>query len=183
MCTVRKARLPDDKPVILEFIMALQRYESFMEPNRRYDRAMAEEHFAVLLERAHRGRIFIAEDERARPVGWSIVHEEETEAFICAEERRFAYLAELFVTETRRGTGVAYALIAACEEWACASGYATIRIDLLARNERAARAYAKAGYAPYCQEVRKRLMPAQGEAEVIPFEPARSQRTPLAAAE
>jgi GNAT superfamily N-acetyltransferase len=183
MCTVRKARLPDDKPVILEFIMALQRYESFMEPNRRYDRAMAEEYCAVLLDRARRGLIFIAEDERARPIGWSIVYEEETEAFICAEERRFAYLAELFVTEAQRGSGAAYALIAACEDWARASGYATIRIDLLARNERAARAYAKAGYAPYCQEVRKRLIPAQGEAAVIEFESTRKQRPPLAAAE
>lgn len=186
MSTVREARLPDDKPVILEFIMALQRYESFLEPNRRFDLAMAEEYFATLVERARRGRIAIADDERGRPIGWAIVYEEETEAFITADERRFAYLAELFVTEGHRGTGAAYRLIDACEDWAREAGYATMRIDLLARNERAARAYAKAGYEPYCQEVKKRLLPARSEAAsaeatVLPFRAAR--RLPLSAAE
>jgi GNAT superfamily N-acetyltransferase len=184
VCTtsVREARLPADKPAILEFIMALQRYESFLEPNRRYDLAMAEEYFDTLVERVRRGRIFMA-DDAGSAVGWAIVYEEETEAFIRADERRFAYLAELFVVETCRGTGTAYRLIDACEAWAREAGYATMRIDLLSRNVRAARAYAKAGYTPYCQEVRKRLLPAQPEqdAEVIPFRSAR--RLPLLAAE
>jgi GNAT superfamily N-acetyltransferase len=184
VCTIREARLPNDKPVILDFIVALQRYESFMEPNRRYDMGMAEEYFATLIERTQKGRIFIAENERARPVGWAIVYEEETEAFIRADERRFAYLAELFVTESERGTGTGRALIKACEDWAVRAGYSTMRIDLLARNERAARAYAKAGYTPYCQEVRKRLAPAQDEdAEIIPFKAVRTRRYPLTAAE
>lgn len=174
--------MPNDKPVILDFIMALQRYESFMEPNRRYDMGMAEEYFATLIERARKGRIFIAED--ARPIGWAIVYEEETEAFIRADERRFAYLAELFVTESARGSGTGRALIKACEDWAVQAGYSTMRIDLLSRNVRAARAYAKAGYTPYCQEVRKRLMPAQvEEAEIIPFKAVRTHRYPLTAAE
>lgn len=156
---VRKARLPADKPAIVEFIMALQRYHSSLEPNRRFDAEMAEEHFAALMERAQRGQVFIAEDA-GKPVGWTIVHEEETEIFICADERRFAYLAELYVVDDARGTGIAYELIDACEDWARKAGYNTMRIDLLTRNERAARAYAKAGYTPYSQEVRKRLAPA-----------------------
>lgn len=180
--SVREARLPADKPAILDFIMALQRYESLLEPNRRYDLAMAEEYFHILAERARHGRIFLAEDDGG-PVGWAIVYEEETEAFIRADERRFAYLAELFVVETCRGTGTAYQLIDACEAWARDAGYATMRIDLLSRNERAARAYAKAGYVPYCQEVKKRLLPlaAEEDAEITPFRSAR--RWPLLAAE
>lgn len=183
--SVREARLPADKPAILEFIMALQRYESLLEPNRRYDLSMAEEYFDTLVARARHGRIFIAE-EAGRPIGWAVVYEEETEAFIHPDERRFAYLAELFVVETARGTGLAYELIGACEDWARRAGYSTMRIDLLARNLRAARAYEKAGYAPYCQEVRKRLVPAEPQtgqpAEVIPFEPAH-RRYPMMAAE
>ncbi|HUO98306.1 MAG TPA: GNAT family N-acetyltransferase [Rhizomicrobium sp.] len=182
---VREARLPADKPAILEFIMALQRYESLLEPNRRYDLAMAEEYFDTLVERARRGRIFVAEDG-GRPVGWTIVYEEETEAFIRDDERRFAYLAELYVSEAYRGSGIAYDLIDACEDWARGAGYSTMRIDLLSRNLRAARAYEKAGYAPYCQEVRKRLLPAKAEqaedAEVIPFKAVR-RRFPMMAAE
>ena len=183
MSTVREARLPADKPVILQFIMALQRYETFLEPNRRHDLEMAEEYFAVLCERSRRGRIFLAEDGAGQPIGWSIVYEEDTEAFIRAEERRFAYLAELFVAESWRGRGVGQSLIAACEDWARQSGYSTIRIDLLARNQRAARAYAKAGYAPYCQEVRKRLVPLPPEAGIVSLEEVRRQRAPLVAAE
>ncbi len=156
---VREARLPADKPAIIEFIMALQRYQSLLEPNRRFDQEMAEEHFATLVERARRGRIFIAE-RAGQPIGWTIVYEEETEIFICHDERRFAYLAELYVVRDARGTGIAYELIDACEGWARQAGYTTMRIDLLARNERAAHAYAKAGYEPYSQEVRKRLAPA-----------------------
>jgi GNAT superfamily N-acetyltransferase len=183
---VREARLPADKTAILEFIMALQRYESFLEPNRLYDLSMAEDYFKTLLERVRRGRIFIAEED-GRAVGWTIVYEEETEAFIRPDERRFAYLAELYVVEEARGTGVAYELIDACEAWARDAGYSTMRIDLLARNERAARAYAKAGYTPYCQEVRKRLLPAKAEEaeedHVVPFKGFRARRFPLLAAE
>lgn len=176
---VREARLPADTPVILDFIMALQRYESLLEPNRRYDLEMAEEYFATLVERARRGRIFVAEDA-GRPVGWAIVYEEETEAFIRADERRFAYLAELYVVETRRGTGVAYDLIDSCEGWAREAGFSTMRIDVLARNQRAARAYEKAGYTPYCQEVRKRLNPRV--AGLVPPAANENEPSPLVAA-
>lgn len=186
MCTIREARLPNDKPVILDFIVALQRYESFLEPNRLIDHAMAEEYFATLLERTAKGCIFIADDELCRPIGWTVVYEEETEAFIRADERHFAYLAELFVAEEGRGTGAAQALIHACEAWAVANGYSTMRIDMLSRNTRAARAYEKAGYVPYCQEVKKRLVPAAVESEqerkVIPLKFAKAKRLPLSAA-
>jgi len=187
VCTIREARLPNDKPAILDFIVALQRYESFLEPNRRIDHAMAEEYFATLLERTARcGKIFIADDACGRPLGWTVVYEEETEAFIRADERHFAYLAELFVAEQGRGTGAAQALIGACEAWAVDHGYCTIRIDLLARNTRAARAYEKAGYVPYCQEVKKRLVPAAAETDaernVVPRQFVPAKRLPLSAA-
>lgn len=187
VCTIREARLPNDKPAILDFIVALQRYESFLEPNRLIDYAMAEEYFATLLDRTRKnGAIFIADDEAGRPLGWTVVYEEETEAFIRADERRFAYLAELFVAEQGRGTGAAQVLIRACEDWAVTHGYTTIRIDLLARNVRAARAYEKAGYVPYCQEVKKRLVPAAAETadelNVVPLKFVPAKRLPLSAA-
>lgn len=173
--------------MILDYIVALQRYETSLEPNRLIDYAMAEEYFATLLERTQKkGAIFIADDDTGHPIGWTVVYEEETEAFIRADERRFAYLAELFVAEVGRGTGAAQALIKACENWAAAHGYATIRIDLLTRNVRAARAYEKAGYVPYCQEVKKRLLPAtEAEVEALDVMPRKfvpAKRLPLSAA-
>ncbi|MDR3526944.1 MAG: GNAT family N-acetyltransferase [Rhizomicrobium sp.] len=186
MCTIREARLPNDRPVILDYIVALQRYESFLEPNHLIDHAMAEEYFAYLLERTQKGAIFMAEDDAHRPIGWAVVYEEQSEAFIRTDERRFAYLAELFLSENGRGSGSGQKLIKACEEWAMANGYATMRIDLLTRNAGAARAYAKAGYLPYCHEVKKRLLPAREETaeelNVIPLHPVRAKRLPLSAA-
>ncbi len=186
MCTIREARLPNDKPVILDFIVALQRYESFLEPNHLIDHAKAEDYFAYLLERTAKGAIYMADDEAGRTIGWAVVHEQVSEAFIRADERRFAYLAELYVSEAGRGTGTGQKLIHACEAWAVAQGYATMRIDLLARNEGAARAYAKAGYVPYCQEVKKRLLPMREESaeelSLVPLNPVRAKRLPLSAA-
>lgn len=185
MCTIRKVRLPNDKPVILDFIIALQRFESFLEPNHLIDHAKAEEYFAYLLERTERGAIFMA-DEAERTVGWAVVYEEQSEAFIRADERRFAYLAELYISEEGRGAGSGQKLIRACEDWAMENGYATMRIDLLTRNEGAFRAYAKAGYVPYCQEVKKRLLPLREETpeelRAVPLKPVRAKRLPLSAA-
>lgn len=190
MCIIRKARLSEDKPVILDFIVALQRFESVLEPNHLIDHAKAEDYFNYLLECTERGAILMADDiapdGSVKTIGWAVVHEQVSEAFIRADERCYAYLAELYVSEEGRGTGTGQKLIRACEEWAMDNGYATMRIDLLARNEGAFRAYAKAGYAPYCQEVKKRLLPMREETEdelnIMPLKPVRAKRLPLSAA-
>ena len=149
--------MPGDKPAILDFIIALQLYEAAMESNRRLDSSFAEEHFAALIPRAWPpdGAVFIAEDDQ--PLGWAVVHDETGDVFLTADERRFAFIAELFVMEAARGKGIGRALIAACETWARARGFATIRIAVLAGNTRAAGLYQKAGYGPYALQLRKRL--------------------------
>ena len=52
MPTIREARLPDDKPVLLGFIVALQHFEAAFESNRRIDSTFAEEYLTVLLKDA-----------------------------------------------------------------------------------------------------------------------------------
>lgn len=157
MFAIRQARLPDDKPAFLHFIMALQRYEAVFEKNRRLDDACAEEYFASLLKHAEKGMIFVAEDDEDRPVGWAVVVEDESPVFVIADERRFAYISELFVEEALRGKGVGRALIAACEEWARAHHFTTIHIAHLTGNGRAGDVYDKAGYASHFVHRRKRL--------------------------
>ncbi|MDE2185027.1 MAG: GNAT family N-acetyltransferase [Alphaproteobacteria bacterium] len=154
--SIREARLPADKPVILDFILGLQRFEAAFEPNRRLDDAYVEDQFAALAAKFARGKIFIAEAGGA-PVGWAVVHEEAGESYECAEERRFAYIRELYVSEAARGLGAGRALIAACEGWARSRGFSTIRIGHLAENGRAEAVYARAGYAPYVVQRRKNL--------------------------
>jgi GNAT superfamily N-acetyltransferase len=156
MIAIRTARLPQDKPALLGFIAALQHYEAAFEENRRLDARFAEDHFAAVLEDAAKGALFLAEDASG-PLGWALVHTAVSPVYVREGERRHANLAELFVAEAARGQGVGGALIAACEDWARSQGLASIQIGHLARNARAAAAYAKAGYAPYTVQQRKRL--------------------------
>lgn len=157
MIAIRQARLPDDRPAFIAFIKGLQEYEGTFEKNRRLDDTYAEESLAVLLDAAKHGMIFIAEDDEDRPIGWAVVFEEEGPVYVLEDERRFAYISELFVEEALRGQGIGQALIAACEDWARTHGYATIRIGHLAANTRTGQMYEKAGYAPYAVQRRKRL--------------------------
>jgi GNAT superfamily N-acetyltransferase len=156
---IRGARLPDDKPVILSFITGLQQFEKTIEPDRRIDDAVAEEFYAVLLQRLSRqcGTIFIAENRDGKPVGWAQAHEEENEIYVVAEERRYAYIAELYVVEGARGGGIGRALMLACEHWARRRGLKLIMVGALSGNARADALYRGAGYAPYAIELRKYL--------------------------
>ncbi len=156
---IREARLPGDKPDILGFIGELQKFEHAFEANRRLDAQFAEEHYAALVPQllVDGGEVFIAEDAEARAIGWTAVYEKAGEVYIGAEERRFGFIAELYVVEAARGAGVGRLLIAACEDWARKQGLATVRIGVLAGNSRAIGVYARAGYEPYSLEVRKRL--------------------------
>ena len=146
-----------DTPATLQFILALQRFEHAFEPNRRLDAAVAKDYHAKLMhDVAERdGSIFIAED--AAPIGWAVVHDGEDELFVVESERRFAYIAELFVVEEARGTGVGRALIAACEGWARTRGHRIAQIGVLPGNSRARTVYERAGFAPYTMQLRRYL--------------------------
>jgi len=156
---IREADLARDRTAFLAFIMGSQHYEYAFEPNRRLDPPVAEEHLARMLsllgERG--GRIFVAADDADRAVGWGIVVEQEDDIYVVAEERRYAYIAELFVVEPLRGSGAGRALIAACEDWARARGLTVMQIGVLAGNVRAHDIYRRQGYADYGIQLRKYL--------------------------
>ena len=152
---VRPARLPDDEPAILSFIWGLQRFENAFEPNRRLDPDFAAEHWADVRSQAEkRGAIFVAEADSG-PVGWAVVLEEAGDLFVRPEERRYGFVAELFVTEAARGQGHGRALIAACEDWSRARGMSVLIIGVLTGNDKAAAMYRRDGFAPYNLFMRK----------------------------
>ncbi len=156
MITVRSARLPEDRPAILAFIWGLQRYEAGFEYDRRLDPAYGEDQFAAMMKEAEKGTIFVAEGEGGL-IGWVVVIESESPAYVIEEERRAAQICELYVEEGARGQGAGKALLAACEAWSRAKGHKIIRIGHLAGNELAAGVYEKAGYTPYTVARRKAL--------------------------
>jgi ribosomal protein S18 acetylase RimI-like enzyme len=153
---IREAR-PTDRPHFLAFIMDLQRFESAFEPNRRLNSPVAKEYLALLeKDVAEGGKIFVAEQDGA-PVGWSIVLEQDDDIYVVAEERRHAYISELFVAEAVRGLGVGRALIAACEDWARTRKLNVVQIGVLPGNVRAKATYERAGYSHYALQLRKYL--------------------------
>ena len=156
---VREADPARDKAAMLGFIMGSQHYEHAIDPNRRLDPPVAEEHFARLAKHLEEqdGRIFIAEDASGAALGWGVVGGYRGEVFVIPEERHYAYIFELFVVEAMRGKGIGRALIAACEEWAKTKDFKTILIGVLAGNTNAARLYRNAGYANYAIELKKYL--------------------------
>lgn len=155
--TIRPARLPADEPAILSFIWGLQKFEKAFEPNRRLDAAFAAEHWAdVQIQTTARGAIFIAEHD-GQPVGWVFVVEESGDLFVTEKERRYGFVAELFVEASARGQGHGRALIAACENWSRSRGMAVLIIGVLAGNGKAAAIYRRDGFAPYNLFMRKYL--------------------------
>lgn len=156
MITVRPLRLPEDKPAILRFIWGLQRYEAGFEYDRRLDEAYGEEQFAAMMTEAEKGTVFVAEADTGL-VGWVVVVESQSPAYVIAEERVVGQICELYVDEVARGQGAGKALLAACEDWSRGKGHKIIRIGHLASNDLAASVYDKAGYAPYTVNRRKAL--------------------------
>ncbi len=155
---IREARFPEDAPIALRFVMALQKYERDFEPDRRTDASVAEEYLAILRKQAAKnGQVFIAQSENGEALGWAVIYEDEAELYVVAEERIFGRLTELYVAPEARGKGVGRALITACEDWARARGLKHIVIGALSENALAIAAYQASGYVPYVSLLRKYL--------------------------
>jgi GNAT superfamily N-acetyltransferase len=156
--SIRDGCIPDDEAVMIRFIDALQRFEYAMEPDRRIDPRAGADYLPHLLKRVKEsdGRIFIAESE-GQPVGWAVFHTLENMIYVIEAERRYGYIAELYIEEPFRGRGLGRDLIAACEGAGRALGLKLMMIGALAGNTRARKAYEGAGYAPYSLELRKYL--------------------------
>ncbi|HEX4301972.1 MAG TPA: GNAT family N-acetyltransferase [Rhizomicrobium sp.] len=156
---IRIAELPRDRPAMLGFVDALQAFEHGFESNRRRDATVAEDYLQPLLQKLEEkdGEIFVAVDVHDAPIGWGVVQADKDDIYVIEAERRIAYIAELYLVEAARGTGVGRALIAACEDWARARGIGVLHIGVLPGNVRARAVYERAGFAPYALRLRKRL--------------------------
>ena len=156
---IRPARLPEDKPAIVDFFIGIQQFEHAIEADRRIDPAVGEDSYAAMIERvaAKNGCILIAETSSGEAIGWAVGLEDENEIYVVADERTYGYIAELFVVEAMRGLGVGRALIAACEDWARGRGLKVMMIGVLTRNTSAHAVYRGAGYDDTVTLLRKYL--------------------------
>lgn len=156
---IRDGDLVRDRALALRFIDGLQAFEHGVEPNRRIDATVAADHLAKMMRDAAErpGQVFVAEGDDGAAIGWAVVQENQDDVYVIAEERPFAYIAELYLVEAARGSGAGRALIAACEDWAKTRGLGVLQIGVLDKNARARAVYAAAGFAPYSMQLRKYL--------------------------
>ncbi|MEI7790639.1 MAG: GNAT family N-acetyltransferase [Alphaproteobacteria bacterium] len=155
---IREARLPQDEPAILSFIIGLQDYEAGFESDRRRDPDFAIDHWRDVQHRCaeKHGAMFIAEED-GESLGWAFAYEEHGQLFIKEPERRHGFLAELFVVPDARGKGLGRALMTACEGWSRDLGHKLLMVGVLAHNRRAIRSYEGAGFSPYTLLLRRYL--------------------------
>src|ERR1700744_572814 len=104
---IRPAESPRDRAAARSFIHGLQEVEYTVEKNRRLDAAVAGDHFAKLerdfAEKPH--AVFLAEARAGAALGWAVVLEQQQEVYVVEQDRRTAYIAELYLVEAARGIG------------------------------------------------------------------------------
>ena len=157
--SIREGDLVRDRELALRFIDGLQAYEHTVEPNRRLDAGVAADHLAKMMRdaAARPCMVFVAEADGGTALGWAVVLENQDDIYVVEQERRFAYIAELYLVEAARGAGLGRALIQACEDWAKARGIGVLQIGVLGKNARARDVYAAAGFDHYAMQLRKYL--------------------------
>jgi GNAT superfamily N-acetyltransferase len=98
--------------------------------------------------RDHGGGIIVAEIAGA-VVGYAVIETTVHEESIDEEYYSFAYVADLVVTASRRGTGIGHRLLLACEDIAVKAGARWLRISALAANGTARALYHRFGFADH----------------------------------
>jgi GNAT superfamily N-acetyltransferase len=86
--------------------------------------------------------IFIAEDDRASPIG--LIHL--TTATDYYSDADTGHVADLVVAEAAGGQGVGSALVAFAEQWARERGFAMLTLSVFTANHRARRLYRRLGF-------------------------------------
>lgn len=106
--------------------------------------------------RDHGGGIIIAEIAGS-VVGYAVVETTVRDESIDEEPYTYAYVADVVVTEGRRGNGVGRRLLSACEDIAAKAGARWLRISALAANERARALYRRFGFTEHLITLEKRI--------------------------
>ncbi len=90
------------------------------------------------------GAILVAEDEARGPVGF--LRLETQHDYFSGEEH--GYIADLAVSKSFEGTGIARLLLEAAEAWAQTRGYRLLTLYVFSGNARAQRVYERYGFQP-----------------------------------
>jgi ribosomal protein S18 acetylase RimI-like enzyme len=140
-----------DETRLLAAIADQQDYERALHDTRKPGTEIAKSYLAYLRVRVARdfGLLLVAERDRAF-AGYAASWIEQDDNIAETEDsKRFGLIADTYVVPALRGHGVVAALIEVAERHLRARGISRIRIQALAANASALRAYEKAGFVPY----------------------------------
>ncbi len=144
---IREAR-PEDHDFLVEFTLALNIHEYETRKDRDTTLEGAEAHIKSLKEeiREHGGFILLAEIAH-QPVGFLVgIREVEPGHYVVPDERPYGCIADLYVTEDARGSGVSRALAEKSFKLFHAMGLKRVRVTGLASNPLATATYPALGF-------------------------------------
>jgi ribosomal protein S18 acetylase RimI-like enzyme len=148
-----------DRADVIATEIDLQEYERTLHDTRLPGSAVMEAYVDRLQQEvaAQSGAILIAEDG-GRFLGLvACVVAQDDVVQETADSNVYGYISDIYVVPERRGSGLAQALLRAAEAHLEPTGVSRVRINVLAANARARRAYEKYGFEPYEVMYEKRL--------------------------
>ena len=154
---IRRAEAAD-RPALLQHVLAANLFEDAIAGNR----AMGAEDVAATLDEVlarvaeSEGLPLVAAAD-GLVIGHLLLTYETAPAYIRADRRRHAYVADAFVQEAWRGQGAFRAMLAVAEDHARQAGIRDLLIGVLLGNDRAERIYRQAGFRPYSMELMREI--------------------------
>ena len=145
-----------DRASLVEQFCALNGHEDRISGDRRTDQQGAIDSLDAALRRVRdcRGSSLVAERD-GQLVGFLFLVVEKDAVFVREELREHARVAEFFVCEAERGSGVGKALLGAAERFTAARGLTRLAVSVLSGNQGALAAYARLGFTAYSLDLIK----------------------------
>ena len=148
-----------DRAAVIAAEIDMQEYERTLHDTRLPGAGVMDAYLDRLLQEvaAQSGALLVAE-ENSRLVGLvacTVVEDDAVQE--TADSNVHGYVNDIYVVPERRGSGLAQALLRAAEDHLASTGITRVRINVLAANAMARRAYEKHGFEPYEVMYEKRL--------------------------
>lgn len=154
-----------DRTALLRMIADLQDHEVPLHDSRLPGAETSEPYLSSMEERLREqsGAMYIAEAAGA-PVGYVACFVEEYDsAQETPDSSRCGLVKDIFLDPAFRGSGLAQRLLAVAETHLRTTGVTRLRINVLANNAKARRAYERYGFAPYEVMYKKRIAPSASQ--------------------
>ncbi len=121
-----------------------------------YLQARQDESFIQAMIESDEATLLVAEKD-SQILGFIIVQQQKTPPYNCIAPHDFAYIIDLVVTQSARGSGLGKQLMQAAQEWAQGRGLDYIELGVLSNNLGAIALYEQLGYEQNTSIMRKAL--------------------------